>query len=155
VDLGNLGENIVPLLLVFVFLAVNILLKRRKGEKTPGEIATSLLSEVTYNQNLMESFNLQWQAKKFKMGSWNRNKAKLNFLDQSLQHILTDTFSIAEDFNREIDAAKKYKSSSYLANISVDRLRTPLAKSKEGLEEHLQDDMGKKEMPPRRRGLFG
>ena len=148
-DLGNFGENLVPMILIGVFLVVNILLKRRKGERTPVEIATSLLSEVVDNQNGMETFNVQWQAKKFKTGSWKRNRAKVDFLDQALQHILADAFSILEDFNHEIGAAKKYKSSSYLASISVDRLRTPLARSKEGLEEWLQDNMGEKETLPK------
>ena len=153
-DISDLGGNLIPLIILAVVVIVNIFFRRRRGERTQLEIIARLLSEVNYNQKLMETFNLHWQAKKFKTDSWNRNKAKLDFLDQSLQIALSDAFNIAEDFNQEIAAAKKHKSSSYLASISMDRLRTPLAATKQGLEEWLQQNMGRA-MPQRRRGLFG
>jgi hypothetical protein len=62
---------------------------------------------------------------------------------------------MAEEFNREIDAAKTYKSSSYLANINVDKLRESLTKSKQGLDEWFAANKDKKELMPKKRGLFG
>ena len=103
---------------------------------------------------VMETFLISWQTKKFKTGSWLRNRNKLEFLDQSLQNALTDAFGMAEEFNREIGSAKKHKSSSYLANINVEKLRGPLARSQRGLEEWLKASTGQKDMPDGERGLF-
>ncbi|MFC2003004.1 hypothetical protein ACFLV4_03555 [Chloroflexota bacterium] len=154
-DLDDLGKNltfIIPLILLVLF---QIFVKRRKGENTTLEVVGSLLSEINQNQQLMEAFLVNWQAKKFKTGSWERNKNKLDFLDQSLQNALADAFGLAEDFNRQMDSAKQHKSASYLANINVEKLREPLARSKQGLEEWLEANTGQKELLTRRRGLFG
>ena len=106
----------------------------------------SLLSEIEYNQNLMEAFLFKWQAKKFKTGTWKSNRGKMDYIDQSLHNTLAGAYEIAEQFNSEIDAAKKHKSSSYLAGIQVDRLKEPLARSKQGLKEWLELDKRQKEM---------
>jgi len=106
-----------------------------------------LLSEIDYNQNLMEAFLFKWQAKKFKTGVWKRNKYKMDYIDQSLRNTLAGAYEIAEEFNSEIDAAKKHKSPGYLAGIQVDRLKEPLARSKQGLKEWLELNKRKKELP--------
>ena len=107
----------------------------------------SLLSEIDYNQKLMESFSLVWETKKFKTATWERNKDKIDYVeDKGLYSTLVDVYEIAKEFNREIDMAKKYKSTSYLVSIKVDRLRKPLAKSKEGLQQWLDLNKGKKKI---------
>ena len=154
-DLGELGKNltvIIPLILLIVF---QIFFRRRRAERTPQEIVTSLLTEINQNQQLMEAFLVNWQVKKFKTGSWQRNKNRLNFLDQSVQTALADAFDLAEDFNRQMASAKKHKSASYLANINMEKLREPLARSRQGLEEWLQANAGQQGLPTQRRGLFG
>jgi len=108
-------------------------------------VVRSLLSEINYNQKLMEAFSLQWQTKKFKTATWKQNKDRMDYVDPGLGYTLADAYEIADEFNREIDAAKKHKSASYLATIQVDRLMQPLAKSKQGLEEWLQLNKGRKE----------
>jgi len=60
---------------------------------------------------------------------------------------------MAEDFNRQIDAAKKHKSASYLANINVDNLRKPLVRGKQGLEEWLQLNQDKEKISRGQRDL--
>ena len=146
-DFGDIGQNFLPLVLLVVFLVTSIFLKKRRGgavERTPLEVVSNMLSEIIYNQQLMEAFLVNWQVRKFKTGSWNRNKNKLDFLDHQLQITLSDAFGTAEDFNQQIDAAKKHKTASYLANINVEKLRVPLAKCKQGLEEWLQTNLGQK-----------
>ena len=154
-DLGDLGRNITVLIPLILLILFQVFLKKRKGEGTPLEIVGSLFSEIVQNQTVMEAFLIQWQAKKFKTGSWQRNKNKLDFLDQSVQTALSDAFSLAEDFNRQIDNAKKYKSSSYLANVNVEKLREPLTRSKQGLEAWLQSNSDKEELLPTRRSSSG
>lgn len=154
-DLGELGKNltvIIPLILLIIF---QIFFRRRRAERTPQEIVTSLLTEVNQNQQLMEAFLVNWQVKKFKTGSWQRNKNRLDFLDQSVQTALADAFDLAEDFNRQMASAKKHKSASFLANINMEKLREPLSRSRQGLEEWLQAKAGQQGLPTRRGGLFG
>ena len=151
----NLGEILGPILAIVVFMAINIFLRSRRAERTPLEIVTRILSEVNHNQKMAKEFHFQAKLKKFKTGGWKRNQAKLGFLDQGLHNILADAFGTSEEFNINIDTAKKYKSSSYLGGIDVGRLIKPLTESKQGLEAWLQANMGRKESLPKRRGLFG
>jgi len=134
-EIGKVVGYIVPLIILFV---VNVLFRKQQEQKRRLEVVRSLLSEISYNQKRMEAFSFQWQTKKFKTGNWKRNKDKMDYIDQSLHATLADTYEIVEEFNREIEAAKKHKSLSYLAGIQVNRLEKPLAKSKQGLEEWLQ-----------------
>ena len=134
-DLSELGKNIsalIPLILVVLF---QIFVRRRRTEKTTPEVVNNLLKEINHNQQLMEAFLVTWQTNKFKTDSWQRNKNRLDFLDQHVHTALTNAYDLAEEFNREITSAKKFKSSSYLANVNVDKLREPLARSRKGLEE--------------------
>ncbi len=154
-DLGDLGKNLTVILPLILLIIFQIFFRKRRAERTVPEIVSSLLAEINQNQQLMEAFLVKWQARKFKTGSWQRNKNRLDFLDQSVQTALADAFDLAEDFNRQIASAKKHKSASYLANINVDRLKEPLTRSRQGLEKWLQANADQKGLPTQRRGLFG
>ena len=152
-DWGEIGKVLAYLVPVIILLLVNVVFRKQREQQRRLEVVRSLLSEINHNQKLVEAFSFQWQAKKFKTRSWKTNKAKTDYLDQSLHATLTGAYEIAEEFNHEIEAAKKHKSASYLASIDVNRLREPLAKSKQELEEWLKANTGKKELLPRQRGL--
>ncbi len=154
-DFGALGEN-VPLLLLIVglILVQFFFMRKRKPEVTRQEITQSLLSEVKLNLALVETSNLRPKPKKFETVSWQRNKNKLEFLDKSLQSVLSNAFMLVEDFNQQIDSSKKYKSASYVINVDVGKLKGPLTKSREGLEEWFQTKAGSKEPPPKYPGIF-
>ena len=142
-DWGEIGKILSYLVPVIILILVNVVFRKQKEQKRRLEVVKSLLSEIDYNQKLMEAFSFRWQTKKFKTRNWKKNKDKMDYIDQSLHATLASAYGIAEEFNREIDAAKKYKSASYLASIQVDRLKEPLAKSRQGLEEWLQLNKGK------------
>ena len=150
----DIGRNLIILLPIVLLILFNIFFRKRREDRTQPEIVISLLSEIALNQQIMEAFLQKWQSRKFRAGSWQRNKAKLDFLDQELQNTLARAFSLAEEFNQDIDSARKYKSSSYLAGISVDKLREPLTRSRQGLEEWLQSSGGQTTITTGRRGLF-
>lgn len=154
-DFGETGGTLFIVIIMVLLLVVGIFLRLRREQKTPLGMVTVLLSEVNQNQKLIETFNFHWRTKNFKAGSWQRNKARIDFLPQELLATLSNAFGIAEDFNERIDAAKKYKSDSYMASIQVDKLKLPLTKSKQALEEWLQENMQNPEYLPKRRGLFG
>ena len=137
-DLSNTATNILFVLGIAFLIAINLFLKSRHQARKPAEMVLSLLSEINHNQKLVEDFQFHLNVKKFKTENWKINKTKVNFLGQSLLTTLDTAFSMAESFNHDIDTAKKYKSTGYLTVISIDKLKEPLAKSKQGLEEWLQ-----------------
>ena len=147
-DVDAIGGNLPLILAVIGFILVQFFLRRRrKPEVTHQEIARSLLSEVKLNQALLQASHLREKPKKFEAVNWQRNKTKLDFLEHSLQGTLSDAFHFVEDFNGQIDAAKKYKSSSYIVNLNADKLKEPLDKSQQGLEQWLLSTTGGKEPP--------
>ena len=143
-DWEEIGQILAYLIPVIILILINVFFRKQQEQKRRQTVVKSLLSEIDYNQKLMEAFSLQWQAKKFKTGVWKRNTGKMDYIDQSLHNTLAGAYEIAEEFNKEIDAAKKHKSVSYLAGIRMDRLKEPLAKSKQGLEEWIELNKGKK-----------
>lgn len=145
IDWSEIGKVLSYLVPVVILFAVNVLFRKQQEQKRRLTVVRSLLAEIELNQKHMEAFAFRWQTKRFKTGNWKRNKNKIDYIDQSLHATLTGAYEIAEEFNREMDVAKKHKSVSYLAGIQVDRLREPLAKSKQGLEEWLQLNKGRKE----------
>ena len=144
-----------PLILAIVVLIFLYFLRRgRKPEISHREIARGLLSEVRLNQAIVGTFDQRKKPKKLEVVSWRRNKPKLDFLGRSLQGVLSDAFSIIEDFNQQIEAVKKHKSTNYMGTLNVDKLKGPLAKSRQGLEEWLLANVGKKEPRPEYPGMF-
>ncbi len=148
-DFGAIGENVPIIVAIIGLILLQVFFRRRKPATTHLEIAQSLLTEVKLNQALAENYYLRQKPKKFETVSWRMNKNKLDFLGHELQVVLSDVFMVAEDFNQQIDAAKKYKSASYMVNVNVDKIKGPLDKSKQGLEQWLLENVGTKEPPPK------
>jgi len=146
-DWEEIGKILSYLIPVAIFIVYNVLFRKQREQKRQLGVVKSLLSEIDHNQKLMEAFLLRWQYKKFKTGNWKRNKDKMDYIDQGLRTTLAGAYEIAEGFNREIEAAKQHKSVSYLAAIRVDRLRDPLAKSRQGLEEWYELNKDRKKPP--------
>ncbi|MBI3040158.1 MAG: hypothetical protein HYY80_00610 [Chloroflexi bacterium] len=148
-DFSNISENLPVIVMIVGLILLQFFLKRRrKPEITRQEITQDLLSEVRLNQALLATFGLRQKPKKFETVSWQINKSKLDFLDESLQAALSQTFMMVADANQQIGAAKKYKSTSYMVSIDMGKLKNSLAKSREGLEEWLQSTTGTKDPSP-------
>jgi len=146
-DWEEIGKILSYLIPVAIFIVFNVLFRKQQEQKRRLGVVKSLLSEIDHNQKLMEAFLLRWQYKKFKTGNWKRNKDKMDYIDQGLRTTLAGAYEIAEGFNREIEVAKRQKSVSYLAAIRVDRLRDPLAKGRQGLEEWYELNKDRKKPP--------
>ncbi|MFC1938491.1 hypothetical protein ACFLWH_02430 [Chloroflexota bacterium] len=146
-DFEDIGKFVTYLIPVIILVLTNVVFKKQRQQQTKLKVVRGLLSEIDFDQKLIDAFSMQWQIRKFKTGTWKRNKDKMDYIDPGLRYTLADAFEIAEEFNREIDSAKQHKSTSYLAGIRVDRLVGPLAKSKLGLEEWLELNQSKKKLP--------
>ena len=144
---------LIPLIIV---IALSFITRRHKpAEKTPQEIASSLLMDVMANQKALDKFDTQRRPKKLKMGSWQRNSEKLDFLEPSVRETVVSTFRQIEDFNLRIDSAKMYHSSSYLFGVNIDRMQEPLSKSRQGLESWLKENMDTSGANAGRQGCMG
>lgn len=155
-DFGNISENI-PLIVSVIGLIIFqfIMRRRRPQETTHAQIAQNLLAEVKLNIRLTEVYTFDWRAKKFITAAWQRNRSKLDFLEQPAQTVLSNSFMMADDFNQQISAAKKHKSASYMTNINVDRLKSSLTKGEEELEYWLESKTGSSEPEVKMPGIFG
>ena len=142
-DFGDISENLPIIISIIVLIILQFFLRRRRAPAATNlGIVQGLLSEVRLNIRLTEIFTYDKPGRKFMTTSWQMYKNKLDFLEQTLQGALSDAFTMSEDYNQQIAAAKKYKSTSYLASIDVDKLKDKLTKSREGLEEWLQAKVG-------------
>ena len=146
-DWSEIGKVLSYLIPLIIFILFNVVFRKHREKQRQLGVVKSLLSEIEYNSNLVDSFSMQSQMKNFKTATWKRNREKMDYIDQSLYSTLADAYEIADGFNREIDAAKKHKSASYIVGIDVSRLTKPLAKSKRGLEEWLELNKSKKKSP--------
>ena len=143
-DWSEIGKIIGYLIPIIMFVLFNVVFKKQREQQRKEAIIKGLLSETDYNSKLVESFSMKSQMKKFKTTTWKRNRDKMDYIDQSLYSTLADAYEIADGFNREIDAASKHKSTSYIAGIDVSRLTKPLTRSKQGLEEWIEINKSKK-----------
>ncbi len=154
-DFGNIGGNIPLIVMIVGIILLQFFLRRKHSRETkPQEITEGLLSEVRLNIRLAEVFTYSGQPRKFMTTTWQINKNKLDFLGQPLEGTLTEAFTMAEDFNQQMSAARKHKSTSYLASIDANKLKDKLTKSQEGLEEWLQAKTGTKEPSVKIPGVF-
>ena len=130
---------IIPIIIIIVLMFV--MRRRRPAEKTESEIVGSLFYDVSENLRLTEKFSYQGRPKKFRTDSWKRNSEKIGFLPETLQNALSRAFTLTEEFNQQIDAAKKQRANIYLTGVDAHKLEAPLTKSKEGLEEWIRANM--------------
>lgn len=146
-DWEEIAKILFYLIPVAIFVVFNIFLRKQQEQKRRLGVVKGLIAEVDQNQKLMEAFLLQWQFKKFKTGHWRRHREKLEYINRGLHATLASTYEIAEGFNKEIETAKQQKSTSYLTGIRVDKLREPLAESRQGLEEWYALNKDRKKPP--------
>ena len=155
-ELSETTINILLGILIAGVLVANIFFRRRKMEKAPVGKVTFMLIDLDSNYKLAEGFSFHRGVRRFKTGSWKRNKNKLDFLPMELRDAVAQAFEMSEEVNERIDAARKFGSDSYMAGIDVGKLKGPIDKSRQDLRAWLQENMDNPEYaPPKRRGLFG
>ncbi len=153
------GENsqwaiMIPLLVLIVFSMYS---RRRRAEGTDVEIASSLLSDINENLRAIQQSAYQKKPKKFKVGSWQRNNAKLGFLEPAVHADISKAFEMAENMNEQLAVAKKQKSDAYLSGVDIHKLEGPLTQSRDSIQEWIRERM-KQQGPDAnagRRGCMG
>lgn len=154
-DFGTIGERLPFIIATVVFVILwQYFRGKRKPEVGRQEIVRRLLLEVKLNQALAGILDQQPRPRRFETVSWLRSKSKLDFLDRSLKGALSNAFDMVEDYNQQLNMAKKYRSSGSLATINVSKLEDALDKSSEGLEQWLRMSTGTKDSPPKHPSFF-
>jgi hypothetical protein len=147
--------NIIVWVLLVGVLVLNIFIKIRRSIKAPLGRVALILAALNRNEKLVDNFGFHQGADKLKTGAWTKNKDKVDFLPQELRMTLSHAFEMSEEVNDRINTARKFKSDSYMAGIDVSKLKEPIAKSKQQLQEWIQDNMQNPEyQPKRRRSIF-
>lgn len=148
--------NILIGIIILLLLGLNIYVRSRRSLKSPLGRVALILTNINHNVNLAENFSFHHRIGRMKTGAWQKNKDKIDFVPQELRMTLSRVFEMCEEVNDRIDAARKFKSDSYMAGIDISKLKTPLADSQQRLHEWLQANMNNPEyQPKRRRGIFG
>jgi len=154
-ELNETLMNILLGALIVILLVANFYFRKRKTDKSPLGMAVGIFSDVNKNLKLVENFSFHWQVGKLKDSNWQLNKDRVDFLPVDIKSTLSKTFDMVEEVNQRIEAAQRYKSNSYMAGIDIDKLKGPLARSKERLQEWIKENFQNPEYMPKRRGLFG
>ncbi len=155
-DFGDITDNLPVIISIIVLILLQFFLRRRRSPETNQiGIVQNLINEVRLNNRLADVFNPSKAGKKFMDTSWRLYGNKLDFLERDLQTEVSDTYMLIEDYNQQITSAKKFKSTSYLASIDIDRLKDLLDDTQEGLEEWLMSRTGTTETTPKSPSIFG
>ena len=152
--MGDLTTNILIGVALFLMLGFSIGMQILRTQRAPLGRVVGILSNVNKNVRYIENFSFHRSMGKLKAGAWKKNKDKINFLPQEMLTSLSKLFEMVEEVNERIDAAIKYKSDSYMAGIDISKLREPLARNKEQLQEWVQANMNNPEYLPKKRSLF-
>ncbi|MDP2916672.1 MAG: hypothetical protein Q8O16_01935 [Dehalococcoidia bacterium] len=151
----GIWQNLILLVPIILILVYSIW-RRRQRASTKLEVAVGLLSHINHNIKVTESYLKDWRSmKKFKTGNWLKHKDKMGFLDPAIQTAVNEAFNMANDFNQQIDGARRSKTASYVAGLPVEKLREPLTKAKQGIVVWVQANIQTEMWQGRRRGLFG
>jgi hypothetical protein len=142
---------------VFIILLLGVLVwsmtRRKRAGNSPGDAAIGILGDVNMNLKLLDERMTNYNSKKkFQTGSWKLYRNKLTFLDPTLFSSISESFTLAEDFNSRIDSARKNKIMATLQDMPLEKMRGPLNKSKEGLTTWLRTSYQSEAQTNQRRG---
>ncbi len=141
----NLGSwlLVVTLLVILVLFTV---LRPRGGPRKYPEIVQFLIYDVKINLVLVETLKQRIKPRLFEHNNWEINKKKIGFLTETQKDLLRETFTLVEELNVEIKAAKKNKSDSY-KSLDVTKFKELLEKCLKELEDWMITNTGQKELP--------
>jgi hypothetical protein len=143
--------------LIFAALIIALLWAVTRGRKrsTPRlQSAMNMIFDVNENLKLLETRRINPQSpKKFRTGAWRIYQDKLDFFGAETLAALKETYTIIYDMNLKIEVAKKSQSLNTLQDLPLDKLKEPLAKSKDGMVDWLKANLQAESQS--RRSLFG
>ena len=152
---GNIQQYYPFFILAFALIAFQFLRSRgRDPVKNQLELVQDLAAEVRLDVRMAEVLKTHPSPRPFMTTTWQLHKKQFDFLDESLQKNLIEAFTLAEDYNKQIIAARKQKSFESLAKLDTDKLMGLLGACKEGLEQWMLFKVGSRNPPVKHPGIF-
>jgi hypothetical protein len=143
--------------LIFAVLIIILLWTLTRGRKrgTPRlQSAIHLISDINDNLKILENRRIDPQSnKKFKTGAWRAYQDRLDFFETDTLNALKETYTIIDEMNVKIEIAKKSQSLSTLQDLPLEKLKEPMAKSKEGMVKWLKANLQAETQT--RKSMFG
>jgi predicted transcriptional regulator len=136
------------ILLLFTFL------RPRGGPRKYPEIVQFILYDIKLNQVLADTFLQRQKLKTFESNNWEMNKTKIGFLTETQKELLKETFTIVDELNVGIKAAKKNKSDSY-KSLDLSKFKELLDRCQKELEDWMVTNTGQKELPLKYPSIWG
>ena len=149
----NTGSWVFIVTIIIILILISLTRRRGGAAKYP-EIVQSLLFDVRINQGLAKYFLELKKPRRFENSNWMMNKERIGFLGESLKLMLKETFTLAEEYNKQIKEAKKARSDSY-KTIDLTRFKELLDKCRQELEDWMVQKTGSKDLPPKYPTLMG
>lgn len=143
----NASGWLLMLSIAIVVLLFSLLRKRGGPSKYP-EVVQYILYDIKLNQALVDTFQQRIKPRRFENVNWQMNKTKISFLGESLKEALKETFSLVDEFNKQIQAAKKARTESY-KSLDLTHFKDLLTKCRQELEDWMVSTTGQKELPPK------
>ena len=95
--------GILPLIaIVVVAMMVHMFLVRRNKPETQRAIVQNVLMDIRINQTILELLEEEQIPKRFSANNWKINRNRIDFLPDSLQTSLCNTFDIVDDLNQQL-----------------------------------------------------
>ena len=133
--------------IILLFLIVAMLVwsvtRRRRPVNDNLSAAIALITDIDYDLKVLDERRSNNQSNKlFKVGGWERYRAKLGFLDTELVSSLNEVFGQIGDFNARIKTARKNKAFGTLQDMPLEITRDRLNICKQGLIQWLKSSAG-------------
>jgi hypothetical protein len=150
-------DSLSIIILIIVVVGLLWILRNVIGRKAPTRLPMimAIMSNINDNLKIMASWQAhQLPSKKFRINSWRAYQDKLDFLDPVTGEALRESFTLMTAINEKIDSSIRNPSTKMEQDLSPDRLREPLTRSKRDLSQWIQENITN-ESRRSRRGWFG
>lgn len=132
-------------------LGLNIYVRIRRQFKSPLGKAALIAMDMNRSNKVIENLDQSRGVPALKTGNWKKHKDKIDFLPHELRMELGQVFEMLKEVEEMLNAARRFKSSSYLSGIDVSNIKEPLQKAREHLQDWIQENMNNPEYQPKKR----
>jgi hypothetical protein len=140
-----------------IIVVLFMLLRPRSNPRKYPEIVQFILYDIKLNQALTDTFLQRDKLRTFECNNWEINKTKVGFLTETQKELLKETFTLVDELNVGIKAAKKGRTDLYkkIGQTELSKLKELLDRCQQELESWMITNVGQKELPLKYPSLLG
>jgi hypothetical protein len=150
---NNAADVLILVGMVALFIGA-IIYRQRRNSTAPMLIVFNLYRDIDKNMKLVNRSSQIRKAVRFKTKAWRKSQTHLDFLNEELRSAINAGFRLADEFNTQIENAKKTGAVVLLSTLPVESLTEPMTKAKTGLGEWIREHWGDRSLMPKRIGFF-